>query len=93
MESCDKNGTRHKEGLLKALMDDRIDIITDHSSYWKRIEVENVPSCYLMTNRGYEGYFADLTLVDLNSQWTVKENLVQMWSPLGHHFNTKVQTL
>jgi dihydroorotase len=37
---------------------------------------------YRMTNRGFirEGYFADLTLVDLNSQWTVaKENLVQMW--------------
>jgi dihydroorotase-like cyclic amidohydrolase len=37
---------------------------------------------YRMTNRGFirEGYFADLTLVDLNSQWTVaKKPLVQMW--------------
>jgi dihydroorotase len=42
---------------------------------------------YRMTNRGFirEGYFADLTLVDLNSQWTVaKENLLYKcgWSPL-----------
>jgi dihydroorotase len=51
---------------------------------------------YRITNRGYirEGYYADLTLVDLNSTWTVtKENLLYKcgWSPLeGTTFNSKV---
>jgi dihydroorotase len=40
---------------------------------------------YRMTNRGFirEGYFADLTLVDLNSQWTVAGKPVYKcgWSP------------
>jgi dihydroorotase len=47
-----------------------------------------------MTNRGFirEGYFADLTLVDLNSQWTVAKENPQMWLvTIGrHHFTTKV---
>jgi dihydroorotase len=47
--------------------------------------LKNVPqSCYPLSydkQRIYpEGYFADLTLVDLNSQWTVaKENLLYKW--------------
>jgi dihydroorotase len=49
---------------------------------------------YRMTEDLSEGYFADLTLVDLNSQWTVaKENLLYKcgWSPLeSTTFNTKV---
>ena len=46
--------------------------------------------------RGFirEGYFADLTIVDLNSSWTVsKENILYKcgWSPLdGTIFQTKV---
>lgn len=52
---------------------------------------------YRMTNRGFirEGYFADLTLVDLNRQWTVtKDSLLYKcnWSPLeGTTFQTAVQ--
>lgn len=47
-------------------------------------------------DRGYlrEGYYADLVLVDMNSQWTVqKENLLYKcgWSPLeGQEFQSKV---
>jgi dihydroorotase len=55
---------------------------------------------YRMIDRGFirEGYYADLTLVDLNSPWTVsKDNLLYKcgWSPLeGTTFSTKVlQTL
>lgn len=49
---------------------------------------------YKMTNRGFirKGYYADLTLVDLNSKWTVaKDNLLYKcgWSPLE---NTVFQT-
>jgi dihydroorotase len=49
-----------------------------------------------MTNRGFirEGYYADLTLVDLASQWTVtKDNLLYKcgWSPLeGTTFQTAI---
>jgi dihydroorotase len=52
---------------------------------------------YNMTDRGFirEGYFADLTLVDLNSPWTVaKDNLLYKcgWSPLeGTTFQTKIK--
>lgn len=125
-----------KDGLLKALLDDRIDIITtDHAphtmeekqkTYFQSMSgapmVQHSLNCmlefykqglislekivekmchnpailYRMTNRGYikEGYYADLTLVDLNNQWTVaKDNLHYKcgWSPLeGQIFNTKV---
>jgi dihydroorotase len=125
-----------KAGLLKALLDDRIDIITtDHAphtleekqkTYFQSMSgapmVQHSLNCllefykqglislekivekmchnpailYRMTNRGFirEGYFADLTLVDLDSQWTVtKENILYKcgWSPLeGTTFNTKV---
>lgn len=125
-----------KEGLLKALIDDRIDLITtDHAphtmeekqqSYFKsmsgapmvqhslncmlefykqdRISLEklvekmchNPAKLYKMTNRGYirEGYHADLTLVDMDQEWTVsKENILYKcgWSPLeGTRFSTYV---
>ena len=51
---------------------------------------------YGIQKRGFikEGYFADLTLVDLNSSWRVtKQNLFYKcgWSPLeGTTFQTKV---
>ncbi len=123
-------------GLLKALLDDRIDIITtdhaphsleekekpyfqsmsgapmvQHSLYimlelYKQglISLEkiaekmchNVAILYGIEKRGFirEGYFADLTLVDLNSPWTVgKENILYKcgWSPLeGETFQSKV---
>jgi len=126
-----------KKGLLKALLDDRIDIITtDHAphtleekqkpyfqsmsgapmvqhslncmlEFYKQglISLEKIVEkmchnpaiLYSMTKRGYirEGYIADLTLVDLNSQWTVtKENLLYKcgWSPLeGTTFQTDIK--
>jgi dihydroorotase len=130
--------TEHdKEGLLKALLDDRIDIITtDHAphtlaekeqSYFQSMSgapmVQHSLNCmlefykrglislekivekmchnpailYKMTNRGFirEGYYADLTLVDLNSKWTVaKDNLLYKcgWSPLeGTLFQTEIK--
>jgi dihydroorotase len=125
-----------KTGLLKALLDDRIDIITtDHAPhtldqkiqpyfqsmsgapmvqhslnimlyFFKRglISLEkitekmchNPATLYKIEKRGFirEGYFADLTIVDLNAKWTVnKENILYkcQWSPLeGTSFNTKV---
>lgn len=125
-----------KEGLLKALLDDRIDLITtDHAphsieekdkpyfqsmsgapmiqhslncmlEFYKegKISLEKIVEkmchnpaiLYKMVDRGFirEGCFADLTLVDLNSSWTVsKENLLYKcgWSPLeGTSFSTKV---
>ena len=126
-----------KQGLLKALLDDRIDIITtDHAPhsleeklqpYFQSMSgapmVQHTLNCmlefykqglislekitekmchnpailYSMTNRGFirEGYYADLTLVDLNSPWTVaKDNLLYKcgWSPLeGTTFQTKIK--
>jgi len=126
-----------RQGLLKALLDDRIDIITtDHAPhtigekkkpYFQSMSgapmVQHALNCmlefyrqglislekivkkmchnpailYRMTNRGFirEGYFADLTLVDLNSQWKVtKDNILYKcnWSPLeGTIFQTEVK--
>ncbi|MFT6014168.1 MAG: dihydroorotase [Chitinophagales bacterium] len=126
-----------KQGLLKALLDDRIDIITtDHAphtlaekqqTYFKSMSgapmVQHTLNCmlefykqglislekivekmchnpatlYSMTNRGFirEGYYADLTLVDLDSPWTVaKDNLLYKcgWSPLeGTTFQTAIK--
>lgn len=128
---------KDKQGLLKALLDDRIDIITtDHAPhtleekqqpYFKSMSgapmVQHTLNCmlefykqdlislekiaekmchnpatlYCMTDRGYirEGYYADLTLVDLNTKWTVsKENILYKcgWSPLeGTTFNTAIK--
>lgn len=125
-----------QRGLLKAVLDDRIDIITtDHAPhtleekqkpYFQSMSgapmVQHSLNCmlefykngymslekivekmchnpailYHITNRGFirEGYFADLTLVDLNSPWTVtKDNLLYKcgWSPLeGTTFQTRI---
>ncbi|HKK78291.1 MAG TPA: dihydroorotase, partial [Phaeodactylibacter sp.] len=104
---------KDKEGLLKALLDDRIDLVTtDHAPhtleekqkpYFQSMSgapmVQHTLNCmlefhhqgkislekiaekmchnparlYRMSRRGYirEGYYADLTLVDLNQSWTV----------------------
>ena len=126
-----------KDGLLKALLDDKIDLITtDHAphtleekqqpyfqsmsgapmvqhslncmlEFYKQdlISLEKIVEkmchnpaiLYKMINRGFirKGYFADLTLVDLNSEWTVtKENLLYKcgWSPLeGTTFQTAIE--
>lgn len=125
-----------KRGLLKALLDDRIDIVTtDHAphtldekqkpyfqsmsgapiiqhslnimlEFFKQglISLEkiaekmchNPASLYGIEKRGFikEGYYADLTIVDLNSSWTVDKNNILSkcgWSPLdGTTFQTKV---
>lgn len=56
----------------------------------------NPATLYGIEKRGFirEGYFADLTIVDLNSNWTVsKENILYKcgWSPLeGTTFSSKV---
>ena len=126
-----------KQGLLKALLDGRIDIVTtDHAphtleekqkpyfqsmsgapmvqhslncmlEFYKQglIPLEkivekmchNPAMLYRMRGRGFirKGFFADLTLVDLNSQWTVtKDNLLYKcgWSPLeGTTFQTAIK--
>jgi dihydroorotase len=126
-----------KVGLLKALLDDRIDLITtDHAPhtlaekeqpYFQSMSgapmVQHTLNCmlefhkqglislekivekmchnpailYKMTKRGFirKGYHADLTLVDLNSKWTVaKDNLLYKcgWSPLeGTVFQTEIK--
>ncbi|WP_029935809.1 dihydroorotase [Thiomicrospira pelophila] len=125
-----------RQGLLKALLDDHIDLITtDHAPHTEaekdrpyfqsmsgapmvqhslnvmlefyqqgQISLEkiiekmchNPAVLYRMTKRGFirEGYYADLTLVDLNAQWTVnKDNILYKcgWSPLeGTQFHSQV---
>ena len=127
---------KDKEGLLKALLDDRIDIITtDHAphsleekqkpyfqamsgapivqhslnimlEFYKqgKISLEKIAEkmchnpaiLYHIANRGFirEGYFADLTLVDLDKPWIVSQDNILYkcgWSPLlGTTFQTKV---
>ncbi len=127
---------KDKAGLMKALLDDRIDIVTtDHAphsleekqkpyfqsmsgapmvqhslnvmlEFYKQgiISLEkiaekmchNPATLYSIEKRGFirEGYFADLTIVDLNTSWMVsKENILYKcgWSPLeGTTFQTKV---
>lgn len=127
---------KDKQGLLKALIEDKIDIVTtDHAphtleekqrpyfqsmsgapiiqhslnimlefyrqgliSLEKIVEkmCHNPATLYSIEKRGFirEGYHADLTLVDLNTQWTVeKDNLLYKcgWSPLeGTTFHSKV---
>lgn len=127
---------KDKRGLLNALLDDRIDIVTtDHAphtlhekqkpyfqsmsgapivqhslnimlEFYKQglISLEKIAEkmchnpaiLYSIEKRGFirEGYFADLTIVDLNINWTVdKENILSKcgWSPLeGTSFKTKV---
>ena len=123
-------------GLLKALLDDKIDIVTtDHAphtleekqqpyfksmsgapivqyslnimlSFFKSglISLEKIAEkmchnpaiLYRIQKRGFirEGYCADLTIVDLNSGFTVDQNNILSkcgWSPLqGTTFETKV---
>jgi dihydroorotase len=127
---------KDKHGLLKALVDDRIDLVTtDHAphtleekqkpyfqsmsgapmvqhslnimlEFYKQglISLEkiaekmchNPATLYSIEKRGFikEGYFADLTMVDLNQSWTVsKENILYKcgWSPIeGTNFQTKI---
>jgi dihydroorotase len=127
---------KDRRGLLKALLDDRIDIVTtDHAphtldekqkpyfqsmsgapiiqhslnimlEFFKQgiISLEKIAEkmchnpaiLYGIEKRGFirEGYFADLTIVDLNSSWTVDKNNILSkcgWSPLeGTTFQTKV---
>ncbi|WP_113925577.1 dihydroorotase [Cognataquiflexum aquatile] len=126
-----------RKGLLKALLDDRIDLVTtDHAPhtleeklkpYFQSMSgapmVQHSLNCmlefyhqrlislekivekmchnpavlYRIQKRGFirEGYCADLTLVDLNTEWTVsKENILYKcaWSPLeGTTFHSKVE--
>jgi len=127
---------KDKKGLLKALLDNRIDIVTtDHAphtleekqkpyfqsmsgapmvqhslncmlEFYKQglISLEKIVEkmchnpaiLYRMEKRGFikEGYYADLTLVNLSAPWTVtKENILYKcgWSPLeGTVFTNKV---
>lgn len=127
---------KDKDGLLAALLENRLDIIaTDHAphtleekcgNYFKalsggplvqhalpamlelyhqnKISLEkivekmchNVAEIYRIKERGYvrEGYFADLTLVNLNSNWKVspKNILYQCkWSPFENQiFKSKI---
>jgi dihydroorotase len=127
---------KDKDGLLQALIDDRIDIITtDHAphlmeeknkpyfqsmsgapiiqhslnimiefyqkgqlSLEKIVEkmCHNPAILYQISKRGFirEGYFADLTLVDLDQSWTVAQDNILFkcgWSPLeGTTFGSKV---
>ncbi len=127
---------KDKDGLLQALIDDRIDIITtDHAphlmeeknkpyfqsmsgapiiqhslnimlEFYKKGQLSlekivekmchNPAILYQISNRGFirEGYFADLTLVDLNHSWTVAQDNILFkcgWSPLeGTTFGSKV---
>jgi dihydroorotase len=127
---------KDKKGLLKALLDNRIDLVTtDHAphtldekqkpyfqsmsgapivqhslnimlEFYKQglISLEKIAEkmchnpaiLYRIEKRGFirEGYFADLTIVDLNLSWTVsQENILSKcgWSPLdGTTFQAKV---
>lgn len=127
---------KDKNGLLKALLEDKLDIIaTDHAphtieeksgNYFKALSggplvqhalpamlelyhqgqisvkkivekmCHNVAEIYRIKERGYirEGYYADLVLVDLNSEWKVtSKNILYKcrWSPFeGQHFKSQV---
>jgi dihydroorotase len=127
---------KDKKGLLNALLDDRIDIVTtDHAphtldekqkpyfqsmsgapivqhslnimlEFFKQglISLEkiaekmchNPATLYRIDKRGFirAGYFADLTIVDLDANWIVeKKNLLSKcgWTPLeGTTFHSKV---
>ena len=127
---------KDRQGLFKALLEDKIDLITtDHAphkleekqkpyfesmsgapmvqhglsvmlEFYKKglITLEKIVEkmchnpaiLYNIEKRGFirEGYFADLTIVDLNKNWTVtKDNILYKcgWSPLeGERFSTKI---
>lgn len=73
----------HKQGVLS--LEKVVEKMCHHPS-----------ELFKVTNRGFirEGYFADMVLVDMNSDWKVeKENIYYKckWSPLeGEIFNSKV---
>lgn len=73
----------HKQGVLS--LEKVVEKMCHHPS-----------ELFKVTNRGFirEGYFADMVLVDMNSDWRVeKENIYYKckWSPLeGEIFNSKV---
>ena len=58
----------------------------------------NPAKLFRIKKRGFikEGYYADLTILDLNKSWTVsKENILYKcgWSPFdGHTFKSSVQS-
>lgn len=127
---------KDKQGLLKALVDDRIDIVTtDHAphtleekqqSYFKSMSgapiiqfslnimlefykqelislekivekmCHNPATLYGIYKRGFirEGYFADLTIIDLNADTAVTNECILSkcgWSPLlGTTFHSKI---
>lgn len=127
---------KDRKGLLDALLDDRIDIITtDHAphtleekqrpyfqamsgapivqfslnimlEFYRQglISLEKIAEkmchnpaiLYQIEKRGFirEGYFADLTMVDLDASWTVDKDSIYSkcgWSPLeGTTFHSKV---
>ncbi len=127
-----------REALLKALAEDRIDVVaTDHAPHtldekgqsyfnapaglplvqdalpsllehvhdgWLTLEQavnktsHAVAKCYGVEERGYlrEGYWADLTLIDLNAPYQVAREQVLAkcgWSPFeGRRFRSRVMT-
>lgn len=128
--------SEHRDALLPALLDDRLDVIaTDHAPHtWEekslpylqapsgvpliqhslnvmldfyhqgKISLEKIVEkmchapaiAFKMQERGFieEGYWADLSIVDINHEWTVeKENILYKcgWSPFeGQSFRGKV---
>lgn len=131
-------GPEHREALLPALLDGRLDVVaTDHAPHTaaeKALAYAQAPSglplvqhslnvmlefmhagkisletivdkmchapaiAFRIKDRGFidEGYWADLVIVDLDSQWTVQpENILYKcgWSPFeGTTFHGKVLT-
>ncbi len=128
--------TEHRDALLPALLDDRLDIIaTDHAPHtWEeksqayinapsgvpllqhtlnvmlefyhegKISLEKIAEkmchapaiAFKMRERGFieEGYWADLSIVDINHEWEVQKNNILYkcgWSPFeGSKFRGKV---
>jgi dihydroorotase len=128
---------KDKNGLLEALLDDRIDLITtDHAphtleekqrpyfesmsgapmvqhslncmlEFYKKDKISlgkivekmchNPAKLYRMKNRGFirEGYYADLVIVNMDSEWKVEKSNIHYkcnWSPLeGTVFQTQVE--
>jgi len=100
-----KNIENIKNGLFDVHLfswEDIVDLIDENKqdliSLVKIVEkmCHNPAILYRIEKRGFirEGYFADLTIIDLNTSWIVsKENILSKcgWSPLeGTTFQTKV---
>lgn len=127
---------KDRQALLKALKENKIDIIaTDHAPHTEEEKKNNyfkapsggplvqhslpamlefyhqgemtleqivekmshaVADCFRVAERGYirEGYYADLVVVDLHNEWTVKKDNIYYksgWSPFeGRTFHSKV---